>query len=55
MVNSEEEFHELMDNLEEIIKPEIHEKCMHASGTQDPIVLPDQLIVVGRVSSRQLP
>jgi len=31
-LNSEEEFHELMDNLEGIINPEIHEKCMHASG-----------------------
>ena len=54
-MNSEEEFHELMDNLEEIIKPEIHEKCMHASGTRDQISEPDQLIIVGRVSSRQLP
>ena len=31
-VRSEEEYHDLMDNLEDIIKPEIHEKCMHASG-----------------------
>ena len=31
-VGSVEGYQDLMDNLEDIVKPEIHEKCMHASG-----------------------
>ena len=29
---SEENNHELMDVIESLVKPDIHEKCMHASG-----------------------
>ena len=29
---SVEEYHELMDKLENIVVPDIHEKCLHASG-----------------------
>ena len=32
MSTSQEGFHELMDNLENIVVPDIHEKCLHASG-----------------------
>ena len=30
--DSQEGFHEVMDQLENIVVPEIHEKCLHASG-----------------------
>ena len=30
--DSTEEYHEVMDNLESIVVPDIHEKCLHASG-----------------------
>ena len=33
MASSEENFHEIMDSLENIVKPDIHEKCLHASGS----------------------